>query len=66
MVIDIRKLPDLSILDYDLCIIGAGPAGLTLATELSRLPIRICLLESGSIEPDGVRRRQDGTRRRRS
>ncbi|HEY7446939.1 MAG TPA: GMC oxidoreductase [Vicinamibacterales bacterium] len=52
MVIDIRKLPDLSILDYDLCIIGAGPAGLTLATELRRLPIRICLLESGSIEPD--------------
>ena len=52
MIIDIRTLTDRSILDYDLCIIGAGPAGLTLATELSRLPIRVCLLESGTIAPD--------------
>ena len=52
MIIDIRTLPDRSSLDHDVCIIGAGPAGLTLARELNRLPIRTCLLESGGFDPD--------------
>lgn len=32
---------------YDLCIVGAGPAGITLALELESSGLRICLLEAG-------------------
>lgn len=32
---------------YDVCIIGAGPAGLALASRLNNGRTRICLLESG-------------------
>ncbi len=32
---------------YDLCIVGSGPAGTTLANELARSGLRICVLESG-------------------
>ena len=32
---------------YDLCIVGAGPAGITLALELEATGLRICLLEAG-------------------
>ena len=35
--------------DYDLCIIGSGPAGGTLATELTSTGFRICVLESGGL-----------------
>jgi choline dehydrogenase-like flavoprotein len=34
-------------LPYDVCIIGSGPAGLTLASELARSGKRLCILESG-------------------
>lgn len=33
---------------YDICIIGSGPAGLTLANELLETGEKICLIESGS------------------
>ena len=32
---------------YDLCIVGAGPAGITLALELEATGLRVCLLEAG-------------------
>jgi choline dehydrogenase-like flavoprotein len=32
---------------YDLCIVGAGPAGITLALELEATGVRVCLLEAG-------------------
>ncbi|MFM7424465.1 MAG: FAD-dependent oxidoreductase, partial [Elainella sp.] len=34
----------------DVCIIGAGPAGITLARELAGQDFKVCLLESGGIE----------------
>jgi choline dehydrogenase-like flavoprotein len=34
----------------DVCIIGSGPAGITIARELSGTPIRVTLLESGGTE----------------
>ena len=34
-------------LQFDVCIVGSGPAGITLAREISRAGLRVCLLESG-------------------
>ncbi|MFN0205220.1 MAG: FAD-dependent oxidoreductase [Planctomycetota bacterium] len=36
--------------DYDVCIVGSGPAGMTAARELSEAPLRICVLESGRLK----------------
>ena len=41
-------LPDL--LRCDICIIGTGPAGATIAQELSNTPLRVTILESGGTE----------------
>ena len=51
MVIDGRTLPDADQLEADVCIIGAGPAGISLTLELARAGWRVCLLESGGREP---------------
>src|SRR5690349_6612274 len=32
---------------YDLCVIGSGPAGATIAAELAGSGLRVCVLESG-------------------
>ena len=36
----------------DLCIIGAGPAGITIACEFANTPWRVCLLESGGLHSE--------------
>jgi choline dehydrogenase-like flavoprotein len=41
-----------TMIDTDVCIIGAGPAGITLARELVGQPFRVCLLEAGGREPE--------------
>jgi 2-polyprenyl-6-methoxyphenol hydroxylase-like FAD-dependent oxidoreductase len=49
-------LPNLDALnnvERDVCVIGAGPVGIALALELSRLGKTVLLLESGSL---GVRK----------
>lgn len=51
MFIDARK-DDLKEISCDICIIGAGAAGIAIARSLSSQDIRICLLESGGLEPD--------------
>jgi len=38
--------------DADLCIIGGGPAGITIAAELANSPWRICLLEGGGLDSE--------------
>ena len=37
-------------LQCDICIIGTGPAGITIARELSNTPLRVTVLESGGAE----------------
>jgi choline dehydrogenase-like flavoprotein len=38
-------------LQFDVCIVGSGPAGIALARETSRSGFRVCLLESGGPKP---------------
>jgi choline dehydrogenase-like flavoprotein len=44
------QVPD-DFLQFDVCIVGSGPAGITLAREISRSRLRVCLLESGGHKP---------------
>src|SRR5947208_1055552 len=50
--VDARSVPTGTTLDTDVCIVGAGAAGCTLARELSDLPLRVCLIESGGVRMD--------------
>ena len=52
MFVDARSLSDGHAIESDICIIGAGAAGITLARELIGSTLRVCLLESGGFEPD--------------
>jgi len=54
MFIDARRLPGSTEIEADICIVGAGAAGITLARELMGHGLRICLLESG-----GLRREEE-------
>jgi choline dehydrogenase-like flavoprotein len=51
MLIDGRTLPPDQVLETDLCIIGAGAAGITLALAFAgRHDVRVCLVESGGFD----------------
>ncbi|MBI5163102.1 MAG: GMC family oxidoreductase [Magnetospirillum sp.] len=47
MILDARQLPDDIRLEADVAIVGAGPAGITLALELEQCGVQVLLLESG-------------------
>jgi choline dehydrogenase-like flavoprotein len=49
---DARSVPNGAAIDADVCIVGAGAAGITLARELTTPTRRVVLLESGFDEPD--------------
>jgi choline dehydrogenase-like flavoprotein len=51
-IIDARTLPPRAELDTDICVVGAGAAGITLALELAGSALDICLLESGGFSLD--------------
>ena len=52
MIIDGRTIPTDTALSADLCIVGAGAAGLTLALQLAGTPLRVIILESGGFQPE--------------
>jgi choline dehydrogenase-like flavoprotein len=52
MYLDARTVPDLTTLDTDVCIVGAGAAGITLAREFRNQPFRVTLIESGGLRSD--------------
>lgn len=47
MFTDAGEIASKDRLEADLCIVGAGPAGLTIARAFARRDIRVCVLESG-------------------
>ena len=52
MIIDARTVPSGTIVETEVCIIGAGAAGIALAREFIDAPFRVALLESGGMEID--------------
>jgi choline dehydrogenase-like flavoprotein len=50
MILDANQLTEGTTPVYEICIVGAGPAGLSLAAELSKARLQICVLESGQWE----------------
>jgi choline dehydrogenase-like flavoprotein len=50
MIVDARSIPDGLEITADLCIIGAGAAGITIANELIGGPFQVALLESGGLK----------------
>jgi choline dehydrogenase-like flavoprotein len=51
VIFDYRNDP-FSTLDVDLCIVGAGPAGITIAREFLNTSVTVCLLESGGLNAE--------------
>lgn len=51
---DVRTLDDNSVIEGDLCIIGAGAAGISMALDWARSPYKVILLEGGgfNVESD--------------
>lgn len=52
MIVDARTLPEDIRLHADIAIVGAGPAGITLAHELIGSGLTVLLLEAGGKEPE--------------
>ena len=52
MIIDSRTIEADNTIRADVCIVGAGPAGIALAREWSGSGFRVAVLESGGLEPD--------------
>ena len=52
MFIDLLARPDSFETQADVCVIGAGAAGITLVRELASTGLEVCLLESGGFRPD--------------
>ncbi|MFH4965889.1 GMC family oxidoreductase [Gaetbulibacter sp. M235] len=52
MHIDARELANNSIIEGDICIIGAGAAGISIALDWLKTPYKVILLEGGGFEYD--------------
>jgi hypothetical protein len=51
-IIDANRLEPNSIVYADICVVGAGAAGITLSSELNGSSQSVCLVESGGYDPD--------------
>ncbi|HET8649874.1 MAG TPA: GMC family oxidoreductase [Gemmatimonadales bacterium] len=51
-IIDARELAETGEFATDICIIGSGAAGLTLASQLDAAGQDVCVLESGGFQPE--------------
>ncbi len=50
MITDINNIKKSSVIDADVCIIGSGAAGISLACEFLKSPLRVVLLEGGGLK----------------
>jgi choline dehydrogenase-like flavoprotein len=50
--LDARKIVSETDIEADLCVIGAGAAGITIAREFANANLRVCLLEAGGLSVD--------------
>lgn len=48
--LDARPVPQDTVIETDLAVIGGGPAGISLALALAKTPIKMLLLESGGMD----------------
>lgn len=55
MIIDLRRNELPSAFAVDVCLVGAGAAGISLALQLSRAGLSVALVESGALEPEAER-----------
>jgi hypothetical protein len=51
-ILDTNELQPNSVVTADICIVGAGAAGITISSELDRSSQTVSLIESGSFGPD--------------
>lgn len=49
MIADLGEAKESPLDDYDLVVVGTGPAGVTLARELLSAGLKVCVLESGRL-----------------
>jgi choline dehydrogenase-like flavoprotein len=56
MFVDARRLEDASNIDAEICVIGGGVGGITLALEFDKRGIATCLIESGGFAADEATR----------
>ena len=52
MFLDAREVDEGTEIECDVCVVGAGAAGITIARALAATDLRVCVLESGGLEPD--------------
>lgn len=52
MFIDALEIVDGEVIEADVCIAGAGAAGITLARDLGASGLHVCLVESGGMSPE--------------
>lgn len=52
MFVDAKTLDHNSVIRSTICIVGSGPAGVTLATELLNAGISVSVIESGGLDKD--------------
>ncbi|WP_395622224.1 FAD-dependent oxidoreductase [Sphingomonas daechungensis] len=50
MLIDLRTAEGLGPIDADICVMGAGAAGIPLARRLAKSGLKVCLVESGGTD----------------
>lgn len=50
--IDANKISNIPDINTDVCIVGAGAAGITIASGLDGSSLDVCLVESGGFSPD--------------
>ena len=52
MFVEAQTVPADSVIEADLCIVGCGAAGMTIAKELAGSAVRVAVIESGGLEFD--------------